>query len=208
MGAPETSKQLKQYTGNAAKLIKILSAGQITQRQAAEAVGVSEALVSQLMAEEDFAYQVAVGMSKNLERAFTIDDNIEEVENILSQRLRELMGMAQAMNLDTILKVLKYTNGAKRKTQAQVPGVGTGQGTIQNNTLKLILPSVVINNYTVNPQNEVVAVGGQELVTLNSKSMETLMAQKQANAPPAQLPEPDKEIQATYVKLKDPYGDL
>lgn len=166
-----TTKTLKVYSGVAARILSQLSAG-ANQREAAAACGVTEGFVSQLMAEEDFKAQLKKKFEEATLRAIEIDQNYEEIEHKATEQLRKLIPLLHSPA--ELLKVALGANSAKRKLAPAVgkpPEDGNGAGRV----LKIILPQVIVNNYVVNPNNEVVAVGERTLTTLNSASITGLM---------------------------------
>lgn len=182
---PQNLVNRKTYTGTAARILKLMCAG-CTAVQAAQAIGVTEAFVSQLAAEDDFQLQIAESLKIELEKAVEIDKNYGDVERQLSERLKSLSPMI--VSPDQILRVLKFTNEAKRRTQNIIPnGVNgsnpDGSGTTVH-VVQLVLPGVVTQVFVTNPNNEVVAVDERELTTLDSKHMETFAQTKRE--PPKQ----------------------
>jgi hypothetical protein len=163
-------QNLKIYTGNAAKVLNFLKGG-CTPVQAASATGVSIGYVSQLCAEPDFQAQIAQKLQQDFEKAIETDKNYDEVEYLLSQKLKQLAPMM--LGLDDILKSIKVVNSLKKKT---APSINAGQENTGNSAkpVTLVLPSVVVNNFIMNPNSEVVEVDGLNLVTLNSNSIDSL----------------------------------
>src|SRR5260221_1337798 len=85
----EASKPRKEYTGVAGRVLKFLCGG-CTPIQAANACGVSESLVSQLCAEEEFQKQIEEKLSKDFERAIQIDHNYNGDAKLLFPKLRQI----------------------------------------------------------------------------------------------------------------------
>jgi len=196
-------KEQKKYTGMAARTQKLLIAGCLPA-QAAKALGISEGMVSQWMAEEDFYAQVSEGIKKDLERNEAIDSNYGNIEKMLSDKLLTLV--PYMIQPDQVLRTLKFVNDAKRKLDVRVPGEQTAGGVGANNgsAVRLQLPQIVAQTVIINPQNEVVSVGNRDLVTLNSASMETFVATRRPTPKPALLGESTK----LKHESKDPWSDL
>lgn len=171
----EELKALKEYTGVAGRLLKLLGSGACTQTQAAAACGVDDSYVSQLCGEEDFQLQIQEKINKSVEVANEIDTNYTSLEQTLSQRLADQAKMM--FNPDQILRVLKFANEAKRKIQPIQKNAEGGMAP-SNHTSILVLPQVIKQTFIVSPNNEVVSVDGRDLVTLNSESMKTLIQNK------------------------------
>jgi len=189
---PVVVAERKQYTGAAARILKLLCSG-ITQTQAAKAVGVNDSYVSQLCAEPDFQAQIAEHIKKDHERAIKIDENYHDIELSLSNKLKELVPFMHEP--DKILRTLKFVNESKKKTDASVPT--TDQNKESAGPVKLALPVVVIQNFVTNPNNEVVQVEDRNLVTLNSRSIEALVQNRgqTIDASPTPLPAEPKKLQ-------------
>lgn len=169
-----TSKPRKEYTGVAARILKFMCGG-ATPTQAASACGVDESYVYSLAREEDFQAQIAEKLSKDFELAAQIDENYNEVEKVLSKRLRDVIGYMT--NADQIARILKTISAIPKKIQAKVPlNSDSGAGAVA--PVSLLLPIVAKNVFIVNPNQEVVQLNGKDLVTLNSKSMDSLLQEK------------------------------
>lgn len=205
-------KNLKIYTGQAAKILNYLKGG-CTQAQAALATATTEGYVSQLCAEEDFQAQIAKVITADFKRAIETDENYEEVEHILSKKLREMAPMI--LNLDDALKTSKIVNSMKRK---MAPAINPNQGGQDGNKfVTLVLPQVVINNiqnnFITNPNNEVVQVGDMDMLTLNSNSIDGLAAQVNDKQLAQIQTEPVPKIEfsrngVTVEQRKDKYANL
>lgn len=174
----QLTSERKIYTGLAARVLSLMSAG-CTQVQAAHALGVTEAYISQLMAEEDFRHQIAETIQKDFEKTIAIDNNYLEIEKQLSDKLKNAVGYMHSP--DQLLKTLRFVNDAKRKSGvgAAVNG-GTNGHSVPGgpHTVNLILPTVIMKDFVLNPNNEVVAVDGKDLSTLNSESLNSLVAKR------------------------------
>lgn len=197
MAQTQTTIDKKQYSGVALRAMNMLANG-ATQKEAALALGVTESLVSQFMAEADFQSQLHDKIAKNMLDAQEIDNNYVETERVLSKRLREQSNLM--FNPDSVLRTLKFVNEAKKKVaanfgaQPHVDG-GNGQKVLP---VVLVLPQVVQREFVLNPNNEIVAIDDQPLVTLNSNSLNQLVA-KQKDATKV-LPQPNGTLQRKTSK--------
>lgn len=143
--------------------------------QTANACGVDESYVSKLLQETDFQEQVAEKLSKDFEVAAAIDDNYQEIEKVLSKRLRDLT--TYMTNTDQITRTLKTVSAIPKKVQPKIPLNADGApGTIV--PVALTLPIVAKNVFLINPNSEIVSLNGKELTTLNSKSLDSLLKEK------------------------------
>jgi hypothetical protein len=163
-------QNLKIYTGQAAKVLNFLKGG-CTPIQAAQAVGVTIGYVSQLCKEEDFQAQIAQKLQADFEKAIETDKNLDEIEHTLSDKLKKLVPFM--VGLDDILKTMKVVQGQKRKV---APSINPGQdsGGSGAKIVTLVLPKVLVQNFITNPNSEIVAVDGKEMITLNSQSLDSL----------------------------------
>lgn len=202
---PLTSER-KKYTGAAGRILSLIIGG-CTQVQAAKAIGVTEGFVSQLCAEHDFQLQIAEAIKADLEKAITIDANYLEIEKALSERLKTATVMM--VTPTEILRTLKTINSMQPKTQRATgvseDGVIRSANGTASGVSRLQLPNVIVQQFILNPQNEVVSVGDRALETLNSASMDSLLANKRAN--PKVIPSTATRID-TYEQPKDRWSDL
>jgi hypothetical protein len=200
-------KQVKIYSGNAGKVLKLIGRGNCNQAQAAKACGLDESYVSQLMAEEDFQLQVAQMIQEAVEAATVIDQNYDDTEKLLSERLKAAAGMM--FNADTILKTLKFVNEAKKRMAPVAGGLVGANGNGSHVTVvQLTLPAAMRHEYTVNPNGEVLEVNGMELQTIPSASMEQFSKQNREAHPkvdPKQLRLPNVSGRKQGT---DPWADL
>lgn len=205
----ELSKPRKQYTGTAAKLMKLMASG-ATQEEASKACGVDASLTSQYMSEPDFKEQLVELIAKSFAEANQIDNNYQAIEKNMSERLLKLTEFM--MNPDQVLRVLKFANEAKRKTipQVQPQGLGiSGDGTVKILPALLLLPNVMTREFVLNPNNEVVGIDGKELTTLNSTSLNKLIENKRDSQLKLQNREvPVKHAPKSTRNEGDPYSDL
>lgn len=192
----------KQFTGIAAKLIKLLGIG-CSQTEAALACGVSDSYVAQYMADADFVKQVNEELAKTFAEQSVIDENYRKVEKTLSDRLLKVTEFE--FNADRILRTLKFVNEAKLKMAPKVDPSHNGANGQPLAPVVLLLPVNVSREFIVNPQNEIIGINGRELTTVSSKGLEALAIEAQKNK---------ENSQQQRVKLNhgprqtDPYGDL
>lgn len=201
------SKEIKKYTGAAARVLSLLIGG-CSQVQAAKAIGVTEGYVSQLCQEPEFQLQIADAIREDMEKAVTIDANYLDIEKALSEKLKSLI--PYLVTPDSVLRSLKAINGMNRKVQGVsatndgTPGAVNGQ---QSGAVRLQVPQIIIQNFVTNPNREVVAVDSRELTTLNSASITTLVAEHKAKPKPA-IPSEATRITYEQPANKDKWGDL
>lgn len=135
----------------------------------AAAVGVSPSRISQLVSQPDFAAKVAELRYENLAKHNTRDNAYDSLEDVLVAKMKDLIPMM--FRPSEILKAIQIINGAKRR------GASTPEAIVsQQTTVNLIMPVQVIQQFTKNVDNQVVKAGEQELVTVQSASMNKLLA--------------------------------
>ena len=140
----------------------------------ASALGVSVSAISQHLSDPEFAAQVAELRFKTLAAHNETDQRIQKIEDMLLERLENVLPYLT----DPMKLVAAFTriNAAKRRGAAAPEMLHT-----QNVVVALTIPSVVINkhtvnnNITVNALNQVVRAGTQDLVTIQSGTMEKLL---------------------------------
>jgi hypothetical protein len=130
----------------------------------ANALGVDPSRISQLLSEDDFAQKVIErkfeSLSKNNERDLSID----EIEDKLIKKLENCLPfMTRPME---ILKSFQVLNAAKRRGMTQSEDLTQKQTIIQLN-----IPTIILDKFQTNVHNQVVQVGSQSLVTIQSGEM-------------------------------------
>lgn len=208
-----TTKHLKIYTGQAAKVLKFLQNG-CTETQAAEAVGVTLGYVSQLCQEPDFREQIGDKLQQDFEAAIETDKNYAEVELEISRRLKKMTPFI--LSLDDLLKTTRVLSTVKKKVAPAVNPGSNGDSNNPSRSVKMILPQITINNnFIVNPNSEVVAIGDRQLTTLNANSIDALaqrvmeaeiVTEQSQPLPKIEFRLPEKV--AKHVSHKDKYSDL
>jgi hypothetical protein len=137
------------------------------------AIGVSPSRISQLLSDPVFSAKVAEARFSALAKHNERDDAYDRMESKLQEKLEDLIPfMIKPME---VLKAIQVINTAKRR------GISSPeQITGSQNVVQLVMPSVVVNNYMApqietNINNQVVKVGSQDLVTVQSASMENML---------------------------------
>lgn len=207
----QIDKTRKVFAGTAAKILKMLATGQVNQLQAAKANGVDDSYVSQLMADPDFSDQVRESVERLTADAIQIDQDYLEIEKDAVSKLK--MQTKMVTNVDQLMRVARFANEAKKKV-AMNPLGSESAGTIK--PVQLILPKIVVQQITITPNNEIVGVGDRTLVTMNSKSMQSLVQRhKEAIENATEIDVTPKKDAELIAKVKrnghqsvDPWSDL
>jgi hypothetical protein len=162
------------------RAIKLLGNG-LGPEQVATAVGVTPARISQLLADQDFATAVAELRFQNLQKHNEIDASYDELEAALIDKLADVLPlMLRPME---ILKALQVINGAKRRGQS-----APEQIVHQNTVVNLVMPTAIIEKFTMNSNNQVTNVGAQTLQTIQSGTLLASAKAKQGVLPNVSQP--------------------
>jgi predicted transcriptional regulator len=136
----------------------------------ASALGVSDARVSQLLADPDFAAQVQKARFESLQQSTAIDSKYNELEDALLGKLKKVMPLISRPR--DILQAISTVNSAKRRGQS-TPDTDALQAKVVN----LTLPQIVQQKFIQNNYQQVVEVrdesgNSQSLVTASSGSLD------------------------------------
>lgn len=149
------------------KALELLS-GNISAEIVAATLGVTPSAISQLISREDFAKELSELKFKKLQKYNERDNEYDKIEDALLVNLKNAVPMMMKPN--EVLRGIQIVNAAKRR--------GTVNGdhvTTTSQTISLSMPTIIVNRFQVNVNNQVVQVGEQSLVTLPSKDLGTLV---------------------------------
>ena len=152
-----------KLTSNQERAINLLGAG-ISAEQVAAAIGVDPSYISQLVSNPEFSELIAQKRFEALQKHNVRDNNYDEMEDELLTRMKDLIPlMTRPME---VLRSIQVINAAKRR------GASTPDSIINKQTqVNLVLPKVIIQKYTTNVHNQIIAVAGQELLTIDSNQL-------------------------------------
>ena len=132
------------------------------------AVGLTASRISQLLSQEDFAAAVAERRFNNLSKHNERDASYDELEDKLIERMRDCLPLM--VRPGEVLKAIQVINAAKRRGSS-APSSITEQQTIIN----LVMPTQIINKFTLNSNNQVVQVTAdsktQPMLTIQSGTL-------------------------------------
>jgi hypothetical protein len=135
----------------------------------ANATGVSVSRISQLLSDPEFASGVSELRFQNLQKHNERDNKYDALEDRLLDQLEQVLPMChKPMELSRMLQTI---NGAKRR--------GASAPTEVHNTavvVSITLPSVIVQKFTTNVNNQVISAGTQDLVTVQSSAMDGMVA--------------------------------
>jgi len=162
------------------RALELLGQGLGTEVVAA-AIGVSPSRISQLLSDTEFSTKVSELRYTNLAKHNARDNSYDEIEDTLVEKLKnQIPMMFQPMQ---VLKAIQVINSAKRRGTSAPESI-----TRQQEVVKLIMPTQVIQNFTTNIANQVVNAGGQDLITVQSGSMDSLLTRYKQDVTDAQTP--------------------
>jgi len=155
------------------RALALLGSG-VSAEAVANALGVTPSRVSQLLANKEFADQVATLRYENLQQHNSRDLAYDSLEDTLLTKLEKAIPM-MFKPLD-ITKALQAVNGAKRRGQTAPSDGSVNQQTI----VQLLLPTQITQKFTTNVNNQVIKAGDQELLTMQSGNLLSLAEKNEA----------------------------
>lgn len=167
--APEGTYQPKNITEERA--LKLLGDSNLNPTIVANALGVTVARISQLLAEDDFAQEVSRRRFASLQSHNDRDAKIDKVEDKLLDRMEKLLPTLYKPG--DVLKAFQIFNQAKRRGTTD-----PNSGAIAQTVVPLQLPSTVIQNYQVKVDinNNVISAGEQSMLTASLGDVAKLAA--------------------------------
>lgn len=165
------------HSTHASSLAALLANGR-SRTDAATLLGITPSAVTQLA--ESPAVQQKI--EQQLNRSSELDTKYDDIENQLLDQLKRTA--AALMRPVEIARTLQIINGAKRR------GVAATALEQPKQIVQLNLPPTIQNRFVVNSSNQVVSVGAQDLVTIQSNNVKKLL--ESHHAPPA-LPAIEEE---------------
>lgn len=146
------------------RALALLGAGNCTPSQVAQACGVSEGRITQLLSDEIFAAKVAQARFENLQKYTELDDKYDALEAKLVKQLEDILPLIQRPM--ELVKSISVINAAKRR------GAGaTTEATTKSQIVNLVMPSVIVQKFTTNINNQVIQAGSQTLETIQSSAL-------------------------------------
>lgn len=170
--------------------LELLAQG-VSPGTVANTLGVTPSYISQLMAEEDFASAVQAQRVATSTEDLRYDKKLSVIEEAYLDRLEEKMTFA---NFNQTLGAFRVLNLAKRRREASQEQSGISMSQV----VHLTLPAIVIPQFQVNSNNEIVEVEGQTMISATPKGLDEIMAAKSVK----QLPPPTPAQEALEKKLQ------
>ena len=165
------------------RALTLLSSG-ISASQVASALGVTNSALSQLLHEPVFAEELATARFSTLRKNNARDEDIDALEDSIIAGLKKTIPLV--MRPMELARIFQIINSAKRR------GV-TAPQTISESApvVKLSMPNVIVNKFTLNVHNQVISTGAQDLLTIQSGHMSKLSTPP----PPTPLPESIQNVE-------------
>lgn len=152
------------------RALKLLGAG-ASQAQTAAALGVTESLISQMMAQDEFSQAVSTLRFEAAQKHNERDATYDTLESkTLNQLEKYLPTVTKPMELTRILATL---NAAKRRGS-----FAPEQIIQQTQVVNLVLPTVAMPQFVVGGNNQVVSAGDQNLVTIQPHVLNDRLKQR------------------------------
>lgn len=145
----------------------------VEQSIVASHLGVSESAISQLISRDDFAEKLITLRYENLSKHNERDKAYDLIEDELVTKMKESLPLL--FRPESIMKAIQVINAAKRRGSS-APAATTTQQTV----VKIVMPVRVINRFTTDMMNQVVEVGDQKLVTVQSGVLMQQLQKQQA----------------------------
>lgn len=159
----------QNLTSNQDKILSLLSRG-LPPSAVANALGIDQSYISQLMSDDAFAAEVATKKYGLVEKHLARDGAIDKLEDKILEKLEHALPMMHRPM--EILKAFATINMAKRKATVSTPADVLSPST---QIIALQIPQIIQQHFTTNINNQVISAGSQDLITIQSNTlMETV----------------------------------
>jgi transcriptional regulator with XRE-family HTH domain len=158
------------------KIIEMLKHG-LSQTVVASAVGCSDGYVSQILAEEGVREDIALAKIGDLERAVKVDTKIDDIEDLVLERLRNLAPFITRAS--EAARVFETLNSAKRK----VPEVSGINSTPTAPLVQINISQQAAVAFKLSADQQVVEVDGRSMATLPSRVLANRLKEIQTSRP-------------------------
>lgn len=159
---------VRNYTATESRALELLGQG-LSGEVVAAAVGVSASRISQLLSTPEFAAAVAEKRFLNLSRQTNKDSAYDSIEEQLLEKMAQVLPMMYKPM--EILKAISVINSAKRRGLSAPETLQT-----KSETINLIMPTQIFQHFTTNINNQVIKAGQQDLLTVQSGQMDSLLS--------------------------------
>lgn len=143
----------------------------IDPEMVASAVGLDRSRISQFISDPEFSAEVAELRFKNLTAHSERDSKYDSMEDRLLQMMEDCLPYMIGKPW-MVLKAIATINNANRRGASAPSSLEK-----PSEVVTLNMPTLVINKYVVNVNQQVIRAGDQDLITAQSSSMHKLMEQ-------------------------------
>lgn len=154
------------------KALELLGAG-LENVVVANALGVSESMVSQWLSDDTFANEVQKLKLQNLTEATSRDRKWNTLEDQLLDKLEKLLPFI--VNPGVVLQALKTVNAAVRRGSPRELGAQA-----QSTHVHLHMPQLLAAKFVVNQVNQVIEVDGRSVATMPANAVVQEMNRRKA----------------------------
>ena len=162
---------IPHHSTHATQLLNYIEQG-VTPAECARALGITPSAVTQLMDSPELRDKIASIREEQLKRSSALDVAYDRVEEKLLNQFEQTVPML--LKPEQIVNALEKINRMKRR------GIAMTTPEAPAKVVHLHLPTQVLAKFTTNVNNQVVAVGGQELITIQSANVAKLAEAKHA----------------------------
>lgn len=149
---------LGAQAGTRERALALLGVGQ-PPGVVASALGVDHSRIAQLLAEPEFAKEVAERRFANLQDAAFRDKKWDAIEDLLLEKLKDVL--EYIVKPQELLRALAVVNNAKRRGMIDPTTGGTFAPTV-----KLVLPGVTKAKFQVDATGVIISVGERSMTTM------------------------------------------
>jgi hypothetical protein len=154
----------QSLTSAESRALKLLGDG-FPNSVVASATGLSDSRVSQLLTDAEFSKQVSELRYNNLAKHNDRDAKADSIEDtVLEQLERNISLVHRPLELARIYSII---NAGKRRGQS-----APDHTVNQQPAVALVMPTLVIQNFTKSVNNQIVAAGDLSLVTIQPKQLQ------------------------------------
>lgn len=166
-----------QHISDSKERALVLLGQGIDPETVASAVGRDRSWISQLISDPEFSAQIAELRFAALSKHNVRDGKYDEFEDTLLEMLKDCLPFMMHKPW-MILKAITTINSANRRGASAPSTLSKPSDVVQ-----LVMPTIIMQKFVTNINQQVIKAGEQELVTVQSSSMESLLKQ---HIPPRQ----------------------
>jgi len=155
-----------KLTGAEAKALTLLGNGH-PNHVVAQATGLSDSRISQLLSEDWFSNKVKELRYQSLLKHNELDETYDYIEKELAEKLKGQLGLM--FRPAEIVSTLSKVNAFKRRGVSSPENIVT-----QQPAMSLVMPTMIIQHFTKTINNQVVEVGDMPLATIQPGQLQRL----------------------------------